>query len=87
MFKICDGKIFKDVDGKNMVGVNIKFNQVSEIKDTKVKSCECRKFTIGEIKRKFQITECNPYLFPLKKKEEVKSDATTKTKKVSGKSK
>lgn len=83
MFIRQDGKIFIQ-DGDKIVGVEIYPDKIVKLKDTKTNLLtEHEIFTANEIKRKYNISEDNPYIFP---KEVVEKgveaiEPTTETKK------
>lgn len=88
MFTIYDGKVYK-VNGNKLVGVDITPTDVKEVKGEEIKSPKLTNIlTLREVKIKFG----GEYKFPVKKKAPAKKkvdkdDATTKTKKSTGKSK
>lgn len=94
MFILQDGKLHIQDKGDKIVGVDIHFDKVTPVKGTSTKLGVHKELTAFEVKCKYQIREDNEYKYPRPKKKvvkeskkEVKSNATTKTKKASGKSK
>lgn len=88
MFVYQDGKLYA-LDKKNkLVGVAIYFDKVLKIKGTESELNIIHDIlTASEVKKKFNITEDNPYIFPkVVKKEVVNNESTTNVKRTTKKS-
>lgn len=85
-----DGKLYIE-KGKSLVGVDIDSGKVSETKEKATRKKSSRVVTLSDVRLKFNITEENPYKFPVTKKKVTKGakkdESTNNTKKSTGKSK
>lgn len=89
MFILQDGKLYVQ-EKKGLIGVSIDSDKILKIKGTEIAlGKEHEKLSALEVRCRFNI-RFQPYVFPVEKKvekKEVVANATTTTKKVSGKSK
>lgn len=88
MFILQDGKLYVQ-EKKGLIGVSIDSDKILKIKGTEIALGKHEILSALEVRCRFNI-RFQPYVFPVEKKvekKEVVANATTTTKKVSGKSK
>ena len=84
MYILQDGKLYIR-NGEKIVGVEIYPDNIITVKGSETDLREYEELTVYEVYRKFNI-DVEPYVFP-KSKKGVSNGTTSKTEKLSGKSK